>query len=479
MDKIVISAPYKYTVPITTILLWTSLDNIIYKNMINTSFDGSWAINAARQYENETLTGTLNRREANWSSVYKNSLAPYTTQYMKTLSQKPGISLPSAEQSIDICWGETYQLSWLGKFLNGFSANKAVDNYIRTETWATHTSSSSAGTWQVSTGIISALSPTLTYVVVGNISANWGIGDFISANKGFSTFTGRIVSITFTGGSTYIFTDIVNNTPGSGSILGITRVRYYDTLLASSGMIIPCGTWNMKELPEFNDMSCYKYMIYPVKPTTGLFFTPSGGVGPFNQISNGLNYKGTRPRIGLMTTFNIQSCCEITPPLKLAWLNKEGGFDFYKFTLRVDKTLNITRTEFGKKQSKVQSNDIYGYRAGARGRTNWNTKSVENWKVNSDYLTQAELDWLINIYESPEVYIVTEGRRTNNTSPWVEPNLIPVNITNTEVVIHNKAWRNGDTGRLYTYQLEIESAKDRVVQRGGEPARMAYKSLYE
>ena len=485
VDTFVTSAPYKYTVPSTYIIQVGSYDNITLKNLVSTATDRSYAANLARQYEQQTLTSTNTEREYAWPDKYRiwtpaafNQI--YTQQqYAKPLTDKPGVSFPAATDSIDICWGETYQLSWMGRFMNAQSSNKAIDTYMRIETWSSTTTSSSSGSWLISMGV-AQINKTLTYVIPGNVLPFWNVGDYVAANvTGLGTFGGRIVSTSLSGGSTYIFTDIAQQTGGPGSIVKTIAVKYYDTLLQPSAMIYPCGTWNLKGLTEMQNMTCYKYMIYPIKVSSSAYYYPTGGVGNFNVESSGLNFKGRRDRIGQMTTFNIKSCCEATEPYKIAWLNKQGGFDFYKFTARVDKSLSVERTEFYKKMPNVQSNSIYGNRSGDRGRTNWNTTSIEKWVVNSDFLTQAELDWLMNIYESPEVYLVKEGRRSSPSDPWTEPIAIPLNIRNTDVALHNKNWKTGETGRLYIYTLEIEAAKNRVVQRGGRPATLAYKSLYE
>lgn len=485
VDRYTISAPYKYTVPSTYIIQVASYDNIVYKNQLSTATDRAYALNLARQYEIEQLTGANARRDYYWFDKYKvwtpaafNQI--YTPQqYCSPLTDKPGVTFPAATDSIDICWGETYQLSWAGRFVNGQSANKAIDNYMRLETWSAANTSFGGGTWQVSMGV-AQINKTLTYVIGGNLLSQVGVGDYVTANvTGLGTFAGRIVSTNFSGGFTYIFTDIAQQTGGPGTMQKTISVKYYDTLFQPNAMTYPCGTWNLKGLTEINDMTCYKYMVYPIKVTNSAYFYPTGGVGNFDTVSNGINFKGRRDRIGQMTTFNIKSCCETVQPYKVAWLNKDGGFDFYKFSARVDKKLNIERTEFYQKMGKVQGNNYYAYRPGDKGRTNWNTTSIESWVVNSDWLTQKELDWLTNLYESPEVYLIQEGRRTSPSQAWVEPVVIPLNIRNTEVELHNKSWKNTETGRMYRYVLEFESAKNRIVQRGGRPATLAYKSIYE
>lgn len=478
-DKVIVNAPYKFVVSSGSSLQMASFENIVYKGQIDTISDRSAAMNAARQYEEEGLIASGARRDFNWSLKYKYATTPgvYSTSFMKTLSQRPILDETNQIIDVDICWGETYQLSNFGEMLNSTVADKSLKIYMRVETRSTH-SSFNGGTWNISTGIASA-GTSLTLTVTGDVSSSWGVGDYVNAQVGSTSYSGRVISVIVVGANTLIFTNISAVSGGLGTITGTIRVRYYDSLLQPTTNIIPCGTWNLKSLVEMNNMTCYEYSIYPVRPTGGLYYGPFGGVGPSNTASAGLGYVGSRPRVGQQWKFSIKSCCESTPPLKLAWLNKEGGFDFYKFTLRVDKRLDIERTEFKKKQNSVKSNNLYSYSPGARGRTNWNTRSVASWVANTDYLTQKELDWLLNIYESPDVYIVTEGRRKSPSDAWIEPILTPVNIRDSKVDAPNKAWRNEQTGRLYIYTIEIESAINRIVQRGGVASMSIQKSLYE
>jgi hypothetical protein len=163
------------------------------------------------------------------------------------------------------------------------------------------------------------------------------------------------------------------------------------------------------------------------------------------------------------------------------WLNKKGGFDFYKFTKRTDRKFNIERSEFDRKLPNIQStNNIYGYKSGQRGTTNYNVKSRETLILNSDFLSQPDLDWLINIYESPEVYLVKETKQTVASGTIGIPYLVPVSVIKDEVIQPNKRFRNDDGSSLYTYQLEVQMANDRVLQRGGgDGVRYYIKSLYE
>jgi hypothetical protein len=71
-------------------------------------------------------------------------------------------------------------------------------------------------------------------------------------------------------------------------------------------------------------------------------------------------------------------------------------------------------------------------------------------------LNQEELDWLNNIYESPEVYYIDDANSK----------IYPVTIMNTTVDQPNKKNR-GDAGPLYIYEAELQLAHSRTTQNGG------------
>ena len=154
--------------------------------------------------------------------------------------------------------------------------------------------------------------------------------------------------------------------------------------------------------------------------------------------------------------FDITPECTKFKNYKLTWLNEMGGFDYYKFNMRSDKTLKIERNEFTRKLKAQNTNGQYNYLTGDRGRTVYNVNSVEDIIVRTNWLTQEELDILSYVYESPEVYILEESTKK----------LTPVVVKNGTVVNEQKV-NHGDNGTLYIYELEFEKATNRIIQSGG------------
>jgi hypothetical protein len=85
--------------------------------------------------------------------------------------------------------------------------------------------------------------------------------------------------------------------------------------------------------------------------------------------------------------------------VRVLWLNRQGGWDYFTFTRDVKKSVSITRSEY----QRVLDWD---YSVGDRGRTIFATKAEENYTIQSNWITDDEAKWLEELMTSPEVYII-------------------------------------------------------------------------
>jgi hypothetical protein len=139
-------------------------------------------------------------------------------------------------------------------------------------------------------------------------------------------------------------------------------------------------------------------------------------------------------------------------------LNPLGGWDYYTFKQRTDKVRKVeARNQFRR--------SLYNYGTftnGQKGQSTYTTLSNDEWTLNTDWLDQADIDWLQYIYESPEVYIILKS----HTNEFGASDIItPVNVTNEEIILGNKKNR-GDNGSLFQYSITMAKANRREVQRG-------------
>ena len=209
-----------------------------------------------------------------------------------------------------------------------------------------------------------------------------------------------------------------------------TLIASYSTPLSLYAAVFPCGPKNLKDagIAEFVSGTAKSYKIY---------------------AANGAN------TVSETWTFSIDCECSRLTSYKLMWLNKEGGFDYFKFPMRSDKSLAIEKSTYEKNLRYVQPTK-YGYNMGDRGTTTYNVASRQSIIVRTNFLNQAELDWLNYIYESPEVYYIDDA----------SSKIYPVTIMNTTIEQPNKKNR-GDAGSLYIYEAELQLAYSRTTQKGG------------
>jgi len=102
-------------------------------------------------------------------------------------------------------------------------------------------------------------------------------------------------------------------------------------------------------------------------------------------------------------TFEIDSTC-YKNEFRFEWLNKLGGVDAFTFHGKYYKTTDIKKEVF--KRSLNASRTIP-----ERQTTTLNVISEDIHKVNSGIVSKAERDWLEELLESPEVYIIVDGYR--------------------------------------------------------------------
>jgi hypothetical protein len=129
--------------------------------------------------------------------------------------------------------------------------------------------------------------------------------------------------------------------------------------------------------------------------------------------------------------------------VRFAWINDYGVRDWFNFTLQKDKNTTLEKGVY--KQTFVPynttTNDV-PYNRERRGNNAYYTNINENFAANSDWLTQAEADWLAGLFYSPNVYI-QDGF-----------NMIPVIITDSAFVSKT----NPRTQKNFQYQINYTLA---------------------
>jgi hypothetical protein len=122
--------------------------------------------------------------------------------------------------------------------------------------------------------------------------------------------------------------------------------------------------------------------------------------------SNIASYNIQARGVGLYSetrTFVIEESCKYNSNT-LIFQNNLGAFDSFTFYLGDMSTTDIERKDMKVNVDTVVSNDIV-YSMNEREKVTYYTKKSETIKLMSDWITEAESNWLLELMSSPEIYL--------------------------------------------------------------------------
>ena len=147
---------------------------------------------------------------------------------------------------------------------------------------------------------------------------------------------------------------------------------------------------------------------------------------------------------------NWQQNCNYTP-VRVAWVNSRGGWDYWNFQLKSERTTQIERKQYN---SVLKTDFDYGFSGGdvpfhaetrmLTDRSNLNTTSL---LVTSDWLTDNEFTFLKSLLVANQVQIINSFTQGESTCH----NLIPVSIEQTSF-----AEQKNKDGKLHNITLNLK-----------------------
>ncbi len=200
--------------------------------------------------------------------------------------------------------------------------------------------------------------------------------------------------------------------------------------------------------------------------TSDTYRKVSIGTGPWNinKISPNLindNIQRYDVFIGnsattLSETIVYKKACSKHTYHQIIFLNKWGAWDSFGLTASFQERFDITRTSFNKKRELVYSSIDYGADTSNRGKTNFDINSIKSIKLGTDWLSASEYQWLLEIMESPQVYLYIPELSNSST---IDLNvLFPINIVDSEVIKPN------DRSTLRRLDINAEFSNKRINQ---------------
>ena len=203
---------------------------------------------------------------------------------------------------------------------------------------------------------------------------------------------------------------------------------------------------NVELLVTYNNATTATYFIAKsgtTYPNVNYFqITPLTYGGSIASIQLFVNWNNGTARRYKFATLYTQECGKFDP-IRMAYLNKYGAFDFFNFDLVNKTTLTI------EKKGYQRNYDGSIYQAGGVIVKNINpvyfTNETQVWKIISDYLNDAQSELIRELYSSPLVYM----NLVNDN--YIRPSWIPVKPTATSYEIKKTA-----TDKLFNLELDLE-----------------------
>jgi len=165
----------------------------------------------------------------------------------------------------------------------------------------------------------------------------------------------------------------------------------------------------------------------------------------------------------LSALYTIHVNCATTlgyTPIRLAWINQWGTWDYYTFTKKSSKSISTKKAPYHQISGtwNEETLDISGYQG---GRKNFRVNTSEKIKMNTPYVTEEEGHWFEELINSPEVYILNgyDGSESEPydsiTNKYVEPVTLTTSSFTRKTIANDK---------LMQYTIEVEKSKNRRTQ---------------
>ncbi len=228
----------------------------------------------------------------------------------------------------------------------------------------------------------------------------------------------------------------------------VAPTGYTDTL---SVFALPCGPQDVTNLfsaVTFSNIAYYTVQLcatFPLENTSGsvIVRNSTGGVTPVSEVFY----------------FYLKNNCG-PENTRLAWLNANGGYDYYTFTRYRQDTKKITRSTF---DNRYYATDLSSPDRNI-GRTvkTFDTNVDQEIVLESDWLNVQQGKWLQELFLSPQVYeMLPDFISPMDSQTKLYKDLRPLLVLSTEVETLTKKHR-----KLNKYRITLKSADSYFVNRG-------------
>ena len=151
--------------------------------------------------------------------------------------------------------------------------------------------------------------------------------------------------------------------------------------------------------------------------------------------------------------------CKGYETIRLTWLNKYGVWDYYNFTKKSTRTYNIARKQY-KQITGTWNERKYRLADHQGGSKTFASKISENISLNTNYITEAEAEWLEELFISSEVFILNKRSTDSTDEGYMRKYIEPVTITNSSHIRKTTA-----NDRLIQYNFTLEKTRTKKTHR--------------
>jgi hypothetical protein len=203
---------------------------------------------------------------------------------------------------------------------------------------------------------------------------------------------------------------------------------------------------NCELLVTYNNATTQTYYITPAAVSTPsvtyIQITAMTYGANVNNIQLFANWNNGSARRAKFATIFTQGCGRFDP-MRLAYINKYGAFDFFNFDLVSKTTFDVERKGY----ERNYNGSIYEANGVVVKNINpvYYTKETQKWKIISDYLNDSQAETLRELYSSPLVYMNLVNDNYINFS-W-----IPVKPTATSYEVKKTA-----IDKVFNIEMELE-----------------------
>jgi len=189
-----------------------------------------------------------------------------------------------------------------------------------------------------------------------------------------------------------------------------------------------------------NATEASKLVHYPYGPQN---FINEVSLGPIFSNTNWSYYTVVANQNEGDRRFERLNSCIAENGTRFAFINKVGTWDYYTAALTKTEVQTYNQDTFEQEFVNYSTTDgTVPFDKGRRGTTIYNKAIQKNFGAQTDWLTTEESEWLLELFQSPSVYIQYEG------------GFVPIIITNQTA--ERKTNPRGQ--KLFTYRINYQYA---------------------